>query len=296
MTAASTTSAENRPFLPLDWLLLATAAGIWGASFLFMEVALSAEHPGLVTFLRPALGLAALMPLRASWRPVEPRDGGRILVLGLTWMAFPLTMFPLAQQWIDSSLAGMMNSAMPVTTILAGLVVFGVRPGRVQVAGVLVGLVGILLIGLPTASAGGTNALGVVLVLAAITSYGVAAHIAGPLQRRYGSQAVLLRVLAVATVATLPYGVVGLGSSSWAWSSVGANVAVGVGGTGLAFLAAATLVGRVGPVRMSIVTYLVPVVAALLGVFVLGERLSAWQAGGGLVLLLGAWLTTRRVA
>ncbi|MDP6481287.1 MAG: DMT family transporter [Acidimicrobiales bacterium] len=285
--------AEGRPFALLDWLLLVSAAGIWGASFLFMDVALEVEHPGLVTFLRPAMGLFAVLAFPSARRPIDPSDRGRVLLLGITWMAFPLTMFPLAQQWIDSSLTGMLNSAMPVMTVVAGAAFFRVRTGRIQIAGVLVGLVGILLVGMPTATTGGTNALGVALVVAAVTSYGVAAHIAGPLQRRYGSPAVLSRVLAVATVATMPFGVLGFLSSRWAWGAVISNLAVGVGGTGLAFLAAATLIGRVGPVRMSIVTYLVTVVAALLGVLVLGETLSAWQVVGGVVLLGGVWLTSR---
>jgi len=70
-------------------------------------------------------------------------------------------------------------------------------------------------------------------------------------------------------------------------------VAVGVGGTGIAYVAAASLIGRVGPVRMSAVTYVVPVVAAVLGIAVLGETLGAVQVSGALVLVAGAWLTTR---
>jgi len=286
-------SVEARPFLPFDWLLLVGAAGIWGASFLFMDVALDHEHPGLVTFLRPALGLLALLAFPASRRPVDRADRGRLLVLGITWMAFPLTMFPLAQQWIDSSVAGMLNSGMPVATVLVAAIAFGVHSSRMQVAGIVVGIVGILLIGLPTATTGDTSALGVFLVLLAVTSYGIAANLAGPLQRRYGSAAVLVRALAVATVATLPFGLYGLSDSSWSAQAFAANLGVGLGGTGLAYLAAATLIGRVGPVRMSVVTYLVPVVAAVLGVVVLGEVLVAWQVTGAAVLIAGAWLTTR---
>ena len=208
-------------------------------------------------------------------------------------MAFPLTMFPLAQQWIDSSVAGMLNSGMPVATVLVAALAFGVRSSRLQVAGIFIGLVGILLIGLPTATSGDTSALGVIFVLLAVTSYGIAANLAGPLQRRYGSAAVLSRVLAVATVATVPFGLFGLAHSSWSTQAFAANLAVGLGGTGVAYLAAATLIGRVGPVRMSVVTYLVPVVAAVLGVVVLGEVLVAWQVLGAAVLIGGAWLTTR---
>ena len=114
--------AERRPFGAFDWLLLAAAATIWGSSFLFMDVALDAEHPGLITWLRPVFGLAALACFPAARRPVERSDRGRLLILGITWMAFPFTLFPLAQQWIDSSVTGMLNSAMPVATVLVGAV------------------------------------------------------------------------------------------------------------------------------------------------------------------------------
>lgn len=278
---------------PFDWLLLVTAAGIWGSSFLFMDVALDAEHPGLVAWLRPLLGLAFMAGVPSARRPVDRSDNPRLFLLGLLWMAVPLSMFPLAQTWIDSSIAGMMNSGMPVTTLIAGATLFGVATHRVQVVGVAVGIVGLLMIGIPTASVGDTSAVGVLLVVLAVSCYGVAANIAGPLQRRYGSPAVLLRVLVVASLATTPWGLVGLAGSGFAWSAVAANLAVGVGGTGIAYVAAASLIGRVGPVRMSAVTYVVPVVAAVLGVTVLGETLGALQVSGALVLVGGAWLTTR---
>ena len=278
---------------PFDWLLLVTAAGIWGSSFLFMDIALDVEHPGLVAWLRPLLGLAFMAGVPSARRPVDRSDNPRLFLLGLLWMAVPLSMFPLAQTWIDSSIAGMMNSGMPVTTLIAGATLFGVATHRVQVVGVAVGIVGLLMIGIPTASVGDTSAVGVLLVVLAVSCYGVAANIAGPLQRRYGSPAVLLRVLVVASLATTPWGLVGLAGSSFAWSAVAANLAVGVGGTGIAYVAAASLIGRVGPVRMSAVTYVVPVVAAVLGVTVLGETLGALQVSGALVLVGGAWLTTR---
>ena len=278
---------------PFDWLLLVTAAGIWGSSFLFMDIALDAEHPGLVAWLRPLLGLAFMAGVPSARRPVDRSDNPRLFLLGLLWMAVPLSMFPLAQTWIDSSIAGMMNSGMPVTTLIAGATLFGVATHRVQVVGVAVGIVGLLMIGIPTASVGDTSAVGVLLVVMAVSCYGVAANIAGPLQRRYGSPAVLLRVLVVASLATTPWGLVGLAGSGFAWSAVAANLAVGVGGTGIAYVAAASLIGRVGPVRMSAVTYVVPVVAAVLGVTVLGETLGVLQVSGALVLVGGAWLTTR---
>ncbi|MBT3247642.1 MAG: DMT family transporter [Actinobacteria bacterium] len=286
-------SAENQPFAGFDWLLLLAAAGIWGSSFYFTDIALRAEHPGLITWLRVLFGFCTIMVFPASRRSVEATDHKKLLLLGVTWMAFPLTLFPIAQQWINSSLTGMLNSAMPVMAVIVGATVFNTPTHRKQLTGVAVGILGILMIGLPAASGDTTTALGVILVVAAVSSYGVAVHIAGPLQRKYGSLAVLSRVLAVAVVAVTPYGIVGLLDSTWAVDAVVSNLILGVGGTGFAFVAAATLTGRVGAVRMSIVTYLVPVVAIVLGLFLLDETLQTWQLVGSGTLIVGAWMTTR---
>ena len=285
--------SEVKPFERFDWVLLLTAASIWGSSFFFMEIALEAEHPGLITWLRPTLGLFAVILLPSARKPIEATDWWAIVFLAFTWMAFPFTMFPIAQQWIDSSVTGMLNSAMPIMTLIIGFLIFGVTVRKVQVFGLLLGVMGISMVGLPTVNGGGTSALGVLLVLLAITSYAVSVNIAGPLQRKYGSLPVLSRVLAVSSLLTLPFGVYGMMNSTWSWKAVAANLAVGIGGTGVAYAAATTLTGRVGALRTSIVTYLIPIVASLLGVFILGERLSFWELFGGIVLLLGAWLTTR---
>ena len=135
-------AAEGAPMAPFDWLLMLSAAGIWGSSFLFMDVALRFEHPGLVAWLRPGLGLCFLALVPGAWRPVERSDLPTIGLLGLLWMAIPLSMFPLAQTWIDSSIAGMMNSGMPVMTLVAGATFFGVRTHRLQVVGVVIGILG----------------------------------------------------------------------------------------------------------------------------------------------------------
>ena len=258
-----------------------------------MDVALESEHPGLITWLRPTLGLFALIWFPSARRPVESADRWSIVLLAITWVAFPFTMFPLAQQWIDSSITGMLNSAMPIMTLVIGALGFGVLIKRIQILGILVGIVGILFIGLPTVRGGGTNALGVLFVVLAGTSYGVGVNVAGPLQRRYGSLAGLSKVLIVASILTMPFGIYGITESTWSMKAFGANLAVGLGGTGIAYAAATTLVGSVGAVRASIVTYLIPVMAALLGVFVLDEKLSFWELFGVVVLLGGAWLTTR---
>ncbi len=277
----------------LDWGLLVGVAGIWGASFLFMAIGLDAFAPGVVTFLRIAFGAATVAFLPASRARIDRHDLKLVALLGFAWMAFPLTLFPVAEQWIDSSMAGMLNSAMPLMTVLVSWLFFSVGTGPRRLFGVLFGMLGILLIGVPEASGAGSNALGVVLVVVAVSSYGVAVNIAGPLQHRYGSLPVVSRALVFATVMSIPYGAVGLPSSHFAWGPLLACFVLGAGGTGLAFVMAATLTGRVGPVRTSVITYVMPAVSIVLGV-VFRDEAIAWTALlGTVIVLVGAWLSSR---
>ncbi|MGK0157541.1 MAG: drug/metabolite transporter (DMT)-like permease [Neolewinella sp.] len=283
----------DAPFRPLDWGLLLGSAVIWGASFLFIAIGLEAFAPGVVTFLRVATGAVFIGLLPGAWRPVEREDLAKIAWLAVTWIAFPLTMFPIAQQWLDSSLAGMLNAAMPLGTVAISWLFFATPTSIRRMVGVAVGVVGVLLIGIPGATTSSTHAIGVALVLAAIFSYGFAINIAGPLQRKYGSMPVLSRALVIATVLVAPYAAVGLPVSTFAWGPMFACIALGAGGSGLALVLATKLTGRVGSVRASMTTYVIPVVATLLGIAVRGESVTVLAIVGTVIVLLSAWLATR---
>lgn len=289
---AETVNAEHAKFQLLDWGLLLGAAGIWGASFFFIDIGLEAFAPGLVTLFRIAFGCVALWLIPIKTRPFDQQDRKKIVLLGITWIAFPLTMFPIAQQWINSSLTGMLNSAMPIFTVLIGLAVFATPTAPIQLIGVFTGLAGLVLIGLPEVTTDGTNAIGVLLVILAVLSYGVAVHIAGPLQRQYGAIPVVRSALFVAVILALPYGVVGVTDSGFGWGPMIACIALGAGGTGIAFVLAAELNGRVGAVRTSIVTYLIPIVAVFLGVIFRNDSITLWAILGTVIVLAGAYLTT----
>ena len=256
-------------------------------------IAFESFEPGLVTLLRVGFGALTLLFIPAARQPVPRAAMPRIALLGVTWMAFPLTMFPIAQQWIDSSVAGMLNSGMPLMTVLIAWLAFGTQTGPRRLFGVLVGLVGILVISLPEAQVAGTNAAGVALVLIAVSSYGAAVNLAGPLQRAYGSLPVISRALGVATLICVPFGVVDGAQSSFSWGSLAAGAAVGIGGTGIAYAFAGWLTGRVGAVRMSIVTYVIPLVSIVLGVVFRDETVSAWAIAGTIIVLTGAFLSSR---
>ena len=285
-----------------EWGLLAIIATIWGSSFVLMEIGLRVFEPGLITLLRVSLGAAALLLVpRARRTRIAREDWPRVALLGVVWMGVPLLLFPVAQQWIDSSVAGMINGAMPLTVAAWSVLLLGRAPGRSQAIGLVVGFVGILAISIPELPVGGLatggttlSAAGAGLVVLATVLYGLAANIAVPLQQRYGALPVMLRVQGVALVLITPFGLAALPGSQFALGPALAMLPLGVLGTGLAFVLMATLVGRVGGPRGSIAIYFVPVVAVLLGVVALGERVHPLAVLGMALVLAGAWATSRR--
>jgi drug/metabolite transporter (DMT)-like permease len=298
-----TSSGTNlEAFGATEWGLLAIVATIWGSSFVLMEIGLQAFEPGLVTLCRVGLGALALALVpRARRTRIDRRDLPRVALLGVTWMGIPLLLFPVAQQWIDSSVAGMINGAMPLTTAAWSAVLLGRLPARQQAIGLVVGFAGIAAISLPelpigtTAMAGtAQTALGTALVFVAMLLYGLSANIAVPLQQQYGSLPVLLRAQLAALVIIAPFGLTAIPGSSFAWGPALAMLPLGVLGTGVAFVMMATLVGRVGGPRGSIAIYFVPVVAIVLGVVALGEAVHPLALIGTALVLIGAWVTSRR--
>jgi drug/metabolite transporter (DMT)-like permease len=289
-TAAGTNLAA---FGAVEWGLLTAIALVWGSSFLFMEIGLEAFRPGVITMARVALGALALSLVPRARAGVNREDLPAIALLGVTWMGIPLILFPVAQQWVDSSVAGMVNGAMPLTTAAWAALLLRALPGRRQLVGLALGFVGIVAISWPELAESRANALGVGLLIVAVVLYGLSANIAVPLQQRYGSLPVLLRAQLAALVIVVPFGVWSLPGSSWAWGPALAMLPLGVLGTGLAFVLMVTLVGRVGGPRGSVAIYFVPIVAIALGVLLLGEALAPVAVAGTGLVLLGAWITSR---
>lgn len=296
LTARGRSSAA---FSPRDWLLLSSVAVIFGSSFFLIEIGLRAFAPAVITLARLVLGAATLALFRrAREAAFTTEDARRIVLIGIIWMGVPLLLFPIAQQWIDSSVAGMINGSMPLMTVAWTAVVGRSLPARSQGLGLGVGFLGILAISLPELPLGTFGSrgtlLGVGLAFISATLYGLSATLITPLQQRYGSMPVLLRAQLVAIVLVAPFGVVGLRTSTFELMPFLAMVPLGVLGTGLAFIAMATLIGNVGAPRGSIAIYFVPIVSILLGVTVLGEIVHPLALAGTALVLFGAWLTSRR--
>jgi drug/metabolite transporter (DMT)-like permease len=280
-------------FSARDWLLLSGTALTWGSSFVWIEVALDSFDPALIALLRLVLGACTLALFSAARTKVERRDHKAIAALGVLWMAVPFLLFPIAQQWIDSSLAGMINGGVPIVAGLVAALVVRVKPPPKTVLGIAIGFIGVLIVGWPAAQGSSATALGVVLVIIATTCYGIAINIAVPLQQKYGSLPVLLRAQLVALTVTIIPGIVAATNSEFSWAALGALIPLGCLGTGLAFVWLSNLIGRVGAARGSVTVYFVPVIAIVLGAVFLDENISPVSLLGTGLVIAGAFLTSR---
>ena len=292
----STSEGLNREaFSAMDWALFVSISLIWGSSFLLMAIGLDAFAPGLVTLLRVGLGAAVLwlVPQARSGK-IDRQDWPRVVVLSLVWIAIPLTLFPIAQQYINSAVAGMLNGGTPIFTAMIAVALLGRMPRLVTIAGLAVGLAGVVFISAPSINEGSSEALGAILVLIATFCYGIAINIAAPIQQQYGSIPLMARVLALGTLWVAPFGAFALPESSFAWDSLIASAVVGVLGTGAAFVIFGNLVGRVGGTRASFITYVIPVVALILGVVFRDDIVAPIAVVGVVLVIIGALLASRR--
>jgi len=291
-TSVGTQHQHN--FGPTEWALFAIPALIWGCSFLLIAVAIEDFAPSVVTAGRIAFGALALAPFAAARRAMPRREWPRILVLSATWMAIPFMCFSVAEQWINSSLAGMLNGAMPLFTAAIAATLLRRLPGRVQLLGLLIGFIGVVLVMWPALDDGSSSSLtGIGLVLLAVACYGFSTNISVPLQQEYGAPAVTFRAQLGALVMTVPFAIFGLGGSEFEPDAFAAVAALGALGTGLAFIAMGTLLARVGASRASVAVYFVPVVAIIAGVIFRDEHVAALSLAGMVLVVAGAWLTSR---
>lgn len=290
----TSTGTHREAFGSVEWSLLAAVALIWGSSFVFMAIGLDAFEPGVITLARVALGAATVAAFRKARAPIAREHRGRIIVLGVVWIAIPLIIFPIAQQWIDSSITGMLNGGVPIFSLIWATVLLRTLPRWRQAVGIGIGFLGVVAISIPGITESPSAALGVALVLFAVLLYGLSTNLVVPLQQRYGALPVLFRAQLVALVILTPYGLLQINGSTWAWSSAIAMVPLGVLGTGLAFVLMTTLVGRAGASRGSVAIYFIPVVAMVLGVLVRSETIEPIAVVGTGAVLVGAWIASRK--
>ena len=278
----------TRGYVPLMLLI----ALIWGASYLFIKVAVEEMSPAVMVLLRLVLASAVLVgylgtregfaqtgrALRATWR-----DG---LMLGTINAAIPFTLIAWGEQHVDSGVAAIANATVPLFTVLLAIRFLpSERATGWRLAGIALGLVGVGVLAGLNPRGGWWAVAGTLAVVVASISYAGGGLF---VQRRldWVSTPILATASMLgASVILLPLALASLPSHVPSWKALGSVAALGIAGTGFAQVVYYRLVRNYGSSRSSLVTYLLPPTALIYGVLLLGEPLTLPElAGLGLIL------------
>ncbi|MFF3767432.1 DMT family transporter [Streptomyces sp. NPDC001922] len=285
---------------PTGSLRLCLLALLWGSNYLLIKLAAPAFSPAQILTLRLATGAAVLLmvaALRGESLPKDRRTWAHLLVGAVLANDVPYFLFAWAEQTVDSSLAGTCNAAAPLFTVVA-MVLSGqrrrMRGG--QLAGVLVGFTGVLVLLAPWGAPGTVPATGACVVAAA--GFGVGFVYLGRVLAgsEHGPLALAAGQLTAATAVSLLAGPLLLKPVGGDPDATVAVLALGVLGTGTAYVLNLRLIAGEGPLAASLVSYLLPLVAVGLGTVLLDEPVSWSLAVGGSAVLLGVALGGRRPA
>lgn len=271
------------------WPLLSLLAAIWGASYLFIKVAVEDIEPAAMMFFRLALAALLLLPLVAAqgalgevaraWRPG--------FVLGIANGAIPFTLIAWGEKHVDSGVAAIANATVPLFVALI-LIRFlpSERLSRSRLAGVLLGLVGVgVLTGGQPAAGGWWAVAGTLAVVVASLSYGIAG-VYGQIRVRGTSGPVLATASMIGgALALLPFAMWQLPAEVPSGKAIGSLLAMTVLGTAFAQLILFRMLRLHGSARLSLVTYLMPPVALFYGALLLDEPVRP-EALAGLALIL----------
>ncbi len=275
-----------------SWAGLFALGSVWGSSFFFFEIALGAFGPLTVALLRVLVATAVLYAAMLLSKASLPRDRSfwlAIAAMGVLNNAIPFALIAWAQTSIDSGLASILNATTPIFSMI--LAVFLVRQETLtanRTVGLVLGLAGVVvLIGPDTVSPLGADPASQALVLLAALSYANAAIFARRFLIGNHALATSFGQVLTATVALAPLALIferpflaTPGPETWA-----AIAAIGAFGTALAYPLYFVLLRRTGATNLMLVTLINPIVAVLLGVFVLSER-PAWTTFAGMALIL----------
>jgi drug/metabolite transporter (DMT)-like permease len=286
-----------------SWLPLYLIVGfIWGCSFIFIKGGLEFLTPFGVAFVRCAFGAITLY-LFAKIKKIDLPRGKTALfhiwIVSLLLNVFPGIFFALAETKVTSILAGIINAVTPLMTLLAILLVNREeRPKRGQIIGLLLGFTGVLIVLGAWKGLGDNPWWAVAILLLAVTCYGFSF----PYTRRFviplglRTEAIVAQQLILASFTLLPlYLIDGIAKDQYRVGPVLSMIALGVFGSGFAYLWNFKVMQIAGSAIASSVTYLTPVVAVIVGIIFLNEGVTWNEPIGALVVLLGAAIAQERI-
>jgi len=294
-------SQFRRAMSPGQWLLLLLLGTIWGGSYFFIKLAVGEVGPFSLVFWRCALGALALLlllKLNGMRLPASRADWLSLGVLGLLNSLLPFALISWAETHIDSGLAGMLNATTPLfAVLLLHYVTHDERLTRSRLAGLAAGLAGVALLVGPAALSGfSSNLLAQLAVLFSSLLYAVAAIYVRRLEH-LPALTIATGQLLVTTVLCLPLMLIV--ERPWQAAAPGAVTLASLAALGLLSTALATtlyyrLLAATGPANGTLVTFIIPASATLLGVLVLGEQIGARHIGGMTLIALGLLVTDPR--
>jgi len=286
----------------IDWLIFIALGFFWGSSYLFIKIGVDhGLQPFTLIMFRLLIGFVLLATVVAVAReplPRDPRTYGHLAVMGTINIAIPFALITFAEQTVDSSLASVINSAVPLFVIvIAALFLKGETITLNRVAGLIVGFIGVaLLVGFDVTDLSSANAIGELALVGATISYAI-----GNVYAKRNIQGLRPMIPAVFQVffgllitGTLAFATEHPLQVAWVPESVVAVVWLGLLGSGLAYLSYFRILQHWGATRTSLVAYLLPVYGIALGALVLNERIDVTTLAGTALIIGGIALVNSK--
>jgi drug/metabolite transporter (DMT)-like permease len=272
------------------WTMMWMLALLWGASYLFIKVALEDMSPVFLVWSRLVLASLMLIPMALHAGALHGLPLRPIVLLASIQVVAPFLLITFGEQHVASSLAGILVASAPIFTALLGMAgLGGDRVGRWSLGGILLGLAGVAMLFGVDLSGDSSVLLGGLMILLAGFGYAVGAiylrsrlHGLPPIGVAAGSMSAGAAILTVPAALSLPDALPGL-------QSLGALAALGIGGTGLAFALFYKLIADLGAAKASVVAYLAPGFALAYGALLLDEPVTAGAVAGLGLILAGSW-------
>ena len=286
-----------------SWLPAYIALGlVWGCSFLFIKQGLTFLTPFGVAFGRCALGALTLtiyLKVRKLNLPTDPKVWLKLWIVSLLLNSIPGVLFAQAQTEVTSILAGIINATTPLMTLLVMLLVF--REEKIdsnQIFGLVIGALGIATVFGVWNGFGSNPVWAIVMLLAAVLCYGISF----PYSKRYviplqmPTEVLAATQLLMATLTLIPFYLVdGIAEDSYGVIPLLSMLALGIFGSGFAYIWNFQVIKEAGSAIASTVTYITPLVAVVMGLLFLNEPLTWNEPMGGLIVLLGAAISQNRL-
>jgi drug/metabolite transporter (DMT)-like permease len=279
------------------WILFLAMGLIWGIPYLLIKIAVGELHPATLVLIRTSIGALLLLPIaaaRGSLAPLRPY-WKPVLLFTAVEVALPWVLLSDAERRLPSSLTGLLLAAVPfIGAVVARVTGSDDRLGTRRLVGLIVGLLGVaalLKVDVSVRDLGAAGEVGLVALGYAIGPMIIARRLSG-----LPSIGVIAASLGLTALAYVPFGIAQWPATLPSLQVLLAVAILGVVCTALAFLLFFALIAEVGPVRATVITYVNPAVALVLGVTILGESFTIGAGVGFVLILIGSYLATRRTA